>query len=122
MTDIIIKNLKNHSDDKQFMFSLSCASCGKRWYSTPVKFSKAGQTPANGAKEIVWQALYQKEAKQAMLKAVEEAKQYFNYCPVCRCLVCDNCFIICDEIDMCIDCAKELGETGEPVAYDITAN
>lgn len=121
MTDIIRKNLRNHSDERQFRFSLSCTVCGKTWYSTPVMFSKAGKTPASDSKAIVYQAMYQREFSQAVTKAVEEAKGYFNFCPVCKSLVCDNCFVICDDIDMCVDCARELGETGEVVACDSIA-
>ena len=121
MTEIIIKNMKNLSDNKQFRFSLSCTVCGKTWYSTPIQFSKADKMPRTNAKSIVYYAVYEKEMQQAVLKAVAEAKKYFNLCPVCKSLVCDHCFMTCDDIDMCVDCARELGETGEVVACDSIA-
>ena len=36
-------------------------------------------------------------------------------CPICRRLICDSCFLICEEMDMCRACAKRLKEDGEPV-------
>ena len=40
----------------------------------------------------------------------------FSQCPVCRRLVCDACFLICDEMDLCRECAARMKEPGEPVA------
>ena len=31
-------------------------------------------------------------------------------------LVCDACFLICDEMDLCRECAARMKEPGEPVA------
>ncbi|MCI6126309.1 MAG: hypothetical protein MR738_09535 [Enterocloster clostridioformis] len=39
----------------------------------------------------------------------------FNKCPICSRLVCDRCFLVCDELDMCVSCAHYLQEQGEPV-------
>ena len=121
MTEIIIRNMKNLSDNKQFRFSLSCTVCGKPWYSTPVPFSKADLMPRTNAKSIIYYTIYEKEMQQAVMKAVAEAKKHFNLCPVCKSLVCDHCFMTCDDIDMCVDCAGELGEAGEIVSTDTSA-
>ncbi len=40
-------------------------------------------------------------------KAAAEASEIFS-CPVCGRLVCDRCFLICEDLDMCIACAKTL--------------
>ena len=50
-----------------------------------------------------------------MERAVEEAANVFNQCPICKRLVCDYCFLICDDLDLCISCATRLQEKGEPV-------
>ncbi len=118
MDDIIAKLMKNHSDENYFLFSVSCSVCGNIWYSHPVSFSKAGRIATTQAKETLYKALYRQEMEKAAALAVQKAKEHFNLCPVCHSLVCDNCFLICDEADMCCQCAEELGETGEPVGTD----
>ena len=61
--------------------------------------------------------LYEREKRRAFAKAVEEAVQFFNLCPVCERLVCNDCFLICQDIDMCLRCAEQLQETGEQVSF-----
>ncbi len=115
MDDIIAKLIKNYSDDNCFLFAVACSECGNIWYSHPVPFSKAGQSADTRAKVTLYRALYRQEMEKAAAQAVQQAKEHFNLCPVCHSLVCDNCFLICDETDMCSRCAKELGESGEQV-------
>lgn len=122
MTEIIIKNMKNLSNNKQFRFSLSCTVCGKTWYSTSVPFSKADKTPLTNSKSIVYYAVYEKEMQRAILRAAAEARKHFNLCPICKSLVCDHCFMACEDIDMCIDCADALDEAGEIISIDTSAN
>ena len=57
------------------------------------------------------------EEFQRYEKAVEEAGHFFNLCPLCERLVCNNCFLICKEIDVCRRCAEWLQETGEQVSF-----
>ena len=115
MRKTIINNMQDLSDKDRFVFSVDCTVCGKKWTSTPIAFSKAGETAASEAKGIVYTALYQKEKQQAAIKAVDEAQRQLNFCPVCKSIVCDSCFMICDDIDMCVDCAAALDEKGELV-------
>ncbi len=118
MKDIIIKNMHNSSDENQFVFSITCSACKEVWTSKPIAFSKAGEVVTSDTKRIVYQAMYQREMEMALLKAVEEARKHFNYCPVCKTLVCNDCFMICDDIDMCVDCATILNEHGELVGSE----
>ena len=52
---------------------------------------------------------------------IEEIKEmcirdrYFSLCPICKRLVCDRCFLLGEDIDLCTDCAAFLQEHGEPV-------
>ena len=115
MREAIINNMLDLSDRNQFAFSVKCTVCGKSWNSTPVSFSKAGENTVSESKEILYAALYQREKQLAALKAVAEAKKNLNFCPVCKSIVCDSCFMICDDIDMCVECANALQEKGEPV-------
>jgi len=115
MRHVTKEYLKDRSTADTFCFCMQCADCGKVWNSTPILFSKAGVKPATEGKQIIFDILYQKEKEDALNKAVEEAVGTFNRCPVCRRLVCDHCFLICDDIDMCGSCATRLQEQGEPV-------
>ena len=45
----------------------------------------------------------------------DRAKEIFNICPICKRLVCDHCFLICDDLDMCVQCAAKLNERGTVV-------
>ena len=51
----------------------------------------------------------------AFQKALNQAKEIFNICPICKRLVCDHCFLICDDLDMCVQCAAKLNEKGTVV-------
>jgi len=118
MRQLIRGRLEDCSDREQFCFSLTCVECGRVWKSTPIRFSKAREQPLTGAKHIITQTLYQREHAQALERAVGEALEHFNACPLCGRLVCDHCFIICDDLDMCRSCTNYMQEKGEPVALE----
>ena len=42
------------------------------------------------------------------------------HCPVCGRLVCDRCFLICEDLDLCIACAKALQVRGDVVAGEVS--
>ncbi len=115
MRHITRQMLTDDSAGGVFCFSMHCGACGKQWSSTPVVFSKAGITPETEGKRIIFDTLYEQEKEAALEKAVVEASNVFNQCPICRRLVCDYCFMICDDLDLCTDCAARLHEQGEPV-------
>ena len=115
MKHLIRSQLVDCSDREKFRFSLTCKECGTEWKSTPIRFSKAGEPPLTESKRIISEALYQREHMQAMEHAVTEAVHHFNSCPLCARLVCNYCFIICDDLDMCLACAERLHEVGETV-------
>ena len=113
---IIEEHLIDCSDGEKFVFNLICPECGKAWQSTPISFSKAGKEPVTESKQVVFYLLYEREKQRAFAKAVEEAVHFFNLCPLCERLVCNDCFLICQDIDMCRRCAEELQETGEQIS------
>lgn len=117
MKQIIREHLIDCSDSGKFVFNLICSECGKVWQSNPVIFSKAEETPLTESKRIVFYLLYEREKQSAFDKAVEEAVHCFNVCPLCERLVCNDCFMICQDIDMCRWCAEQLQETGEQVSF-----
>lgn len=115
MKRIIASHLADRSDEERFRFSLTCGACDREWSSTPIRFSKARENPPTRAKQIIAQTLYQREHDRAQACACTEAVHHFNICPLCRRLVCNYCFIICDDLDLCRSCAAELEESGEAV-------
>ncbi len=116
MKKFIRKAIVDCSDENTFRFAILCEECKSQWKSTPYAFSKAGVMPETEAKKIIFQKLYQREWERARSIAIEEATQHFNLCPMCSRLVCDKCFMICDDLDMCVSCADRLEERGEAVA------
>ena len=115
MSDVLKNNLTDHSSPDEFCFALKCDECGRILKSTPIRFSMSGVIPISSEKQIVFEALYRREKEAALDRALAELKSLFNECPICFRTVCDHCFLICDELDMCTTCAKKLNEHGEPV-------
>lgn len=60
--------------------------------------------------------LYKREWEKLRDDAINKLNEQFNICPICKRMVCDNCFLICDEVDMCKSCAKILEEKGKSVS------
>ena len=112
--------LENHSTKEVFLFRVSCSNCGTRYENKPFRFSKAGVTPASAAKQIIYDAVYEQEFRVAKQSAVQNIAEHMNYCPICKRLVCNQCFLICDDLDMCCQCAEDLDEQGKPVLAEIT--
>lgn len=115
MKELIEKNIENLSTKDVFLFRVTCASCGMDYGNRPMRFSKAGVVPATQNKRIIYDALYEQELNSARQVAIRSVAEHMNYCPICKRLVCDQCFLICDDLDMCHDCAVALEEKGKPV-------
>ena len=101
-----------------FRFLVRCQECGRTWHSSPVRFSKAGAEPETEGMRTIFHALYEQEREAAREKAAAEASEIFSRCPVCGRLVCDRCFLICEDLDLCIACAKTLQVRGNVVAEE----
>ena len=104
----------------EFRFLVRCQECGRTWHSSPVRFSKAGAEPEPEGMRTILRTLYEREREAAREKAAAEAAEIFNYCPVCGRLVCDRCFLICEDLDLCIACAKALQVRGDVVAGEVS--
>ena len=83
------------------------------------RFSKAGLVPQTKGKKVIFDAVYEQEFRAARQSAIRDAAENLNYCPICKRLVCNRCFLICDDLDMCKQCAAHLEETGSPVLSDL---
>ena len=116
LVDMLLENL---STREVFLFRIACSACGTEYAGKPVKFSKAGITPQSQGKKIIYDACYEQEFRAARQAAIRDAAEHLNYCPICKRLVCNRCFLICDDLDMCKQCAANLEETGCPVLSDV---
>lgn len=110
--------LENLSTREYFLFRVLCGECGRSYGDRSKRFSKAGIVPGTEQKKIIFDALYEQEYQAARLSAAREAAEHLNYCPICKRLVCNRCFLICDDLDMCKQCAAQLEEAGSPVLAD----
>ena len=119
LKELIDKIIENLSTKDVFLFRVTCASCGTDYGNRAIRFTKAGVVPATQSKRIIYDALYEQELKAARQVAVRSAAEHMNYCPICKRLVCNQCFLICDDLDMCHDCAVALEEKGKPVLSTI---
>ena len=119
MKKLIERMLENLSTRDVFLFRIVCCACGKEYGNKPVRFSKAGVIPQTPKKAALYEILYAQELQTARLSAVRDAAEHLNYCPICKRLVCNRCFLICEDLDMCKQCASAMEETGIPVESDI---
>ena len=119
MKKLIEMMLENLSTREVFLFRIACAACGAESGGKQVPFSKAGITPLTQGKRIIFDTLYEQEYRDARQAAIRDAAEQLNYCPICKRLVCNRCFLICDDLDMCKQCAALLEEAGSPVLSDV---
>lgn len=121
MKRIMKEAMGDCSTVEEFRFLVRCRECGRTWHSSPVRFSKAGAEPKTEGMSAIFRTLYERERDAAREKAAAEASEIFSRCPVCGRLVCDRCFLICEDLDMCIACAKTLQVRGDIVAGEAFA-
>jgi len=107
--------LENLSTKEVFLFQITCGSCGTEYGNRPMRFSKADTPPTTQNQIILYTALYEQEFREAKRVAIRNATEHMNYCPICKRLVCNQCFLICDDLDMCKQCAADLEQEGKPV-------
>ena len=119
MKKLIEMFLENLSTRDVFAFRIRCGSCGEQYGNKPVRFSKAGVIPQTLKKAALYEIVYSQELQAARLSAVRDAAENLNYCPICKRLICNRCFLICEDLDMCRQCAAAMEETGTPVISDV---
>lgn len=104
--------LEDLSSREVFLFRALCAGCGAAFGNHPRPFTKAGVRPQTPGRQILYDVLYEQEFHAARQAAIRDAAEQMNRCPVCRRLVCNGCFLICEELDLCAACADLLGQAG----------
>ena len=120
MKRVVKEAMGDCSTVEEFRFLVRCQECGGIWHSSPIRFSKAGAEPESEGMRTILRTLYEREREASREKAAAEAAEIFNYCPVCGRLVCDRCFLICEDLDLCIACAKALQVRGDVVAGEVS--
>ena len=115
MRKLVEAVLENASSKEFFLFRVTCGSCGSEYGNKPMRFSKADTPPTTLSRQILYDALYEQEYQAARQVAIRNAAEHMNYCPICKRLVCNQCFLICDDLDMCRQCAANLEQQGKPV-------
>lgn len=115
MRKLVEAALENRSARNVFLFRVTCASCGADYGNRPMLFSKADTSPTTENEKTIYSVLYEQEINIARQAAIRSAAEQMNYCPICKQLVCNQCFVICYELDMCARCAAELDQKGHPV-------
>ena len=107
MLKTITKNYRDRSTDGFFKFSFYCDRCGKEWTSEEYPFvhgfgEKLSENEKR-AKEILWRSDHDAAFERANL----EARLRFNVCKICMEAVCDECFAMEEDEEICINCAEE---------------
>ena len=115
MKKLVEAVLENLSTKEVFLFRVTCGNCGTEYGNKPIRFSKAEIPLTTQSKKIIYDALYEQEFREARRVAIRNAAEHMNYCPICKRLVCNQCFLICDDLDMCKQCAADLELQGNPV-------
>ena len=118
MKSLVESALENLSTREYFLFRALCGECAAEYGNKKKSFSKSGTEPCGENKKIIYDALYEQEFRIARQSAIRDAAEHLNYCPICRRLICNRCFLICEDLDMCRGCAARLGERGSPVISD----
>ena len=121
MKRVVKEAMGDCSTVEEFRFLVRCQECGGIWHSSPIRFSKAGAEPESEGMRTILRTLYEREREAAREMAAAEAAEIFNYCPVCGRLVCDRCFLICEDLDLCAACAKALQVRGDIVAGETSS-
>ena len=92
----VTQKMTDESEGGVYSFTFYCDICGSPKQSVPYQSDgKGGEDPDER----------ENEHKVAYERVNTEAIRWFNRCPVCGRLVCDQCFRILDEMDMCKECA-----------------
>lgn len=99
MNLLIMDGLLECSDKCGFRFSLTCSCCGKLWKSTTEKYKK---------KTVCFDDAYCNDRETAKQNATLEAEHFFGICPICADIVCNDCYITFQQLDMCDSCRKRL--------------
>ena len=97
MLNPVTKKMTDESAGGVYRFTFYCDICGKSLQS-PVYQSMAGDSGDEAMRKAEYEDAYGR-ANREMLKK-------FSRCPVCQRVVCDECFDVYGDYDMCVECRQ----------------
>jgi hypothetical protein len=92
----ITMKMTDESEGDVYCFTFYCDICGSPNQSVTYESDMEARYPNTRESEHI----------AAFERANLEALNWFSRCPICRRVVCDKCFCILDESDMCKECAE----------------
>ena len=92
----ITRKMTDESGGGTYRFTFYCDVCGKP-YQSPAYDSTVVTVPDRRAQEIEYNDAYE--------RANNEVLKNFNRCPACQRVVCDECFNILEDMDICRVCS-----------------
>jgi len=101
----LTKKMTDESEGVVYRFTFYCDICGAPRQSDDYQ-SMSEETSSPEMRDTEYTAAYERANRAAM--------SYFNRCPKCKRYVCDKCFRILDDMDMCDECAKKQKEYAIP--------
>lgn len=107
MLQPVTRKMTDESAGSTYQFTFYCDLCGQPWRSFPV----CGQPDVRENDLRKRGRRYDHEA--AYERANLEALRHFNRCPVCKRWVCDDCFLLLHDGDVCRECAAIERRTGQ---------
>ncbi len=113
--DILERDLQDKSTRVSFKYSIRCQCCGAEFASQPIPFSYQDEIAADAGRRMVLDVLRRREQVEARRQALTALSNSISICSICDRCICDECFLICQDIDLCRDCAEILGISGENV-------
>ena len=115
MSNFVEERIQDLCTPEEFRFGVSCELCGDTLATIPTRFIKASEKPENEGQKVIYETMYQQDWQLERDAATRALVSQLNYCPVCKRIVCNHCFLMTGDLDICTDCAKNLGVTGNPV-------
>jgi len=97
----VTARMTDESEGNIYRFTFYCDLCGAPRQSETYESRVAEDAGTDSCERIT-------DHHAAYERANFEALHYFNRCPVCKRMVCDDCYNILDKTDMCKKCAEAL--------------
>lgn len=115
MKEVIKTKIKSASSNGTIIYRVECDACNRLISSRPVTSSDS-QKDLSKEQQIIHAAMFERDKERELTALVRKATEIFSLCPICHKLICDDCFLVCDDLDMCKDCASKLQAKGSVVA------
>ena len=106
MLKTITQKHRDRSTDVYFKFSFYCDRCEREWTSEEYPFVHGFSESLSDDEKKAKDILFRIDHDAAFERANLEARLRFNQCNSCGRFVCDECFAMEEEDDLCRDCTS----------------